>query len=365
MWDKFIDFLVDTLIFLFLPLVHMYHATTNDYLFNVSVENATGIEAVANTILIPYQNVFAGRKATLQENGEWHFEPRFPVDAQFWPKMALSYTTLPVSIIVGGLLKGLSFCSLKTRERYHSMRHFYRFESIVPKTDLYQTLGIAIDDHPQFYPSQNYQRRAGDEHHLQAEKQCLTQMIRLLNEAKIIWWLDCGSCLGAHRYGGIIPWDMDIDIAVLLPDFDNVLCALSRLDPQEYLVQDWSSRDKPKSFIKVFMRKTGTGIDVYHFGIDPKAQEVRYILSLENHTFFPEWWKIRERRFTVPTPFAHLFPLKRGLFDGIEVFLPHNPERYLQLRYGENLAPAKVFDPQTGSYEKDLTHPYWQRSFVH
>jgi len=343
----------------------MYHTTTNDYLLNVSAENSSAIEEVANTILIPYQYAFAGRRATLQEDGQWRFEPRFPVDAQFWPKMALSYAALPFSVTVGGLLKGIALFSPEARARYRSMSGFYRFDSIVPRASMYKSLGIPLDDQPQFFTSQNLPRRPGDEHHLQEEKKCLVKMIQIFNEAKIVWWLDCGSCLGAYRYGGIIPWDGDIDIAVLLPDFDNVLCCLSRLDPKEYLIQDWSSRDHPKSFIKVFMRNTGTGIDIYHFDIDPEGQELRYILSLETHTFFPEWWKIRERRFKVPTPFTDVFPLKRALFDGLEVFLPNNPERYLQQRYGDNLSPVKIYDPQTSSYEKNLTHPYWQRKYAH
>ena len=365
MWQPLADFLFETLLILYLPLSHMYQEVARDCFLNVAIEEATGLEQIANTALIPYHYVLAGRKATLQENGAWLLEPRFPVDAQFWTKMALHVGAFPLSLAGGALLKAVAFLSPEVRQRYRAVQTFYRKESIAPKRDFYRSLGIALEEKAEFFLSQQLERRPGDEHHLKEQKECLAAMATLLNEADIAWWLDCGSCLGAYRYGGIIPWDEDIDVAVLLPDFDNVLCALSHLDPKKYLVQDWSGRDHPKSYIKVFLREARTCIDIYHFAIDPKAQQVRYILSLENHIFVPEWWRIRERRFTIPTPFAEVFPLKKALFDGVEVFLPNDPEKYLQRRYGENLAPAKVYNPQTNEYEKDLTHPYWQRAFAH
>lgn len=347
-------FLLDTLLLFTFPLVHIYHILTSDLLFNTADVNATGIESLADTLLVPYQYVLAGKRATLQPDGTWDLAPRFPVRDAYWPKMAASVIALPFSAPVGILLKSFSFLHPGVLARHLAMR---------PALHLNPPPFVAYDDLP--FAPQNLPRRPGDEHNLAEHKECLVAVTKLLNAAHIPWWLDCGSCLGAYRYGGVIPWDEDIDIAVLLPDFDNILAALRELDPTRYIVEDWSSRDYPKSYIKIFPRNASTCLDIYHFALNPDQTHLVYLLSMESNVFLPEWWKIRERRFTVPTPIEEIFPLKTATFDGISVYLPQNPERYLQRRYGENLAPAKIYDPVTKNYEKDPTHPYWQRVYAH
>lgn len=367
MWEKSFDFLVDTLIAVFLPLVHLYYGVTGDLLLNVAADDARGLEKAANQLLVPYQYVFSGRSATWnEEKGIYEFSARFPVDRWFWPKMGASLTALPVSFVLGGACKAASFLSSETQNRYARLKNRYQPEKIDLKAGLYASLGLP-SHHPQdeaLFPSQGHKRNPKDLLYMQEEKEAFQAIAEALNRANIAWWVDCGTLLGTYRYGGVIPWDCDIDIALLLPDFDNVVSALSSLDPSLYTVQDWSGRSRPKSYLKVACHKKAAVLDLYFFDILPETQEVKYILSLEGHTFFPEWWHIRESRFTVPTPFSVVFPLKKAMFDGIEVFIPQDPEKYLQMRYGENLAPAKVYNPETGLYEKDLSHPYWQRAYV-
>ena len=212
---------------------------------------------------------------------------------------------------------------------------------------------------------QFHKRRPGDENHLEEEKEALAEVFRILKKHNIPCWVDCGTCLGAFRYGGIIPWDLDIDVAVLEPDFENVSRALNELDKNRFVVQDWSSSCLPNTYLKIYVKGGSTLIDIYHFAIHPQTRQVQYILSQEHNIFLPQSWRIRERRFTVPIDFDTVFPLKKALFDGVEVYVPNKTAKYLQTFYGENLDPAKVYDESTCRYEKDLSHPYWQRAYVH
>lgn len=365
MWDHVWDFFVDTMISLFMPLVCSYYAISSSVFINVSAQNATGLEWVGNALLSPVQYVLAGREAIQQPDGSWALVQRFDYTHAFWFKASSSIIALPPSLVLGCAIKGLSLIDHAARTRNQSLISFVQSQETHSNLDKYRSMGLAIGQSMEQLIPQGHRRRPGDEKVLAAEKRALRDITTLFNEEQIPWWVDCGTCLGALRYGGVIPWDEDIDIAVLLPDFENVCHALNRLDPHKYIVQNWSSREHPNSYIKVYIRESNTLVDIYHFEVDPETKELRYILSLENNMFFPEWWKIRERRFKVPVAFDTVFPLKKGILDGIEVFVPNDTVKYLQRCYGENLDPAKVYDPITGQYEKDLNHPYWQRIYAH
>ncbi|HSX26679.1 MAG TPA: LicD family protein [Chlamydiales bacterium] len=364
MWERLWDIFVDQSIAAFMPLVCSYYVLVGNPFLNTAAQDATGLEKAGNILLVPFQYICAGREAIPKEDGTWEFIQRFDYSGpHVWPKTFFCAIALPPSLILGCAVKGASFLQEPKRKRHQSLQNGLTSRQIQLNVKTYEELGLFIS--AELSPSQGYTRRPGDERHLEIEKKALQEITHLLNEKKIPWWVDCGTCLGTYRYGGVIPWDSDLDIAVLLPDFENVRRALFDLDPKKYIVQDWSTRECPKSYIKVFIRESGTLIDIYHFAIDLQKKEIQYILSLDTNAFFPEWWKIRERRFTVPVAFETVFPLKKALFDGIEVFIPNNPKKYLQRYYGENLDPAKIYDPLTDNYEKDLSHPYWQRAYVH
>lgn len=200
---------------------------------------------------------------------------------------------------------------------------------------------------------------------LGGDVKALAAIVELLSKHKIPFWIDCGTLLGCYQYGGCIPHDWDIDIGMLKADFQNIKNALQDLDPEKYVVQDWSGRARPESYLKVYVRESGGMIDLYNFVIDEEKHTLSTLLSNEFNIFLPRSWVEREKRYTVPMDFSTVFPLKKGTFEGIEVPVPGNIEKYLQAFYGENLAPARLYDPETGKYEKDPNHPYWQLSNAH
>jgi len=361
MFEKIWDFLVHALMVLFMPMVCSYFTITESHFMNVSIEKANGLEALSNTLFIPTQYILAGKSAIQEPDGSWKFVQRFDYSSLYWPKVAASVAALPPTLILGSLVKALSLFDEQTRNRFLSLN----LHSYSSNLDQYGAMGLEVKPLKDIFIPEGHKRRPGDERNLFYEKQALSDITQLLTLAEIPWWVDCGTFLGAYRYGGAIPWDEDIDIAVLLPDFQNLLSLLAKLDKKKYIVQDWSTRDHPNTYLKVFVRETGKMVDIYHYQIHPKTKTLQYIFSLDSHQFFPEWVKVRERRFTEPVAFETVFPLKRATFDGVEVFIPNDPKKYLQRCYGENLAPAKVYSPTTNNYEKDLSHPYWERLYAH
>jgi hypothetical protein len=365
-WNQFSNWIMQA----GLPTVAVYHALCSSTFLNIAAGDAEGIEKIANFYLAPVQYLLAGKQAdpVFSETGElisYRLKQRFSYeDPLIWVKTLGAYCALPSSLIIGSTLKGVSYAFEGIRQKAQKISTCLMTAPIISQNESYLKMGIELIDFDQAeqIESQGYQRRPGDELKLQAEKQALKEIVSLLNEHKIVYWLDCGTCLGAYRYGGNIPWDWDLDLAILKPDFANVRQILQKLDPNKYVVQDWSSRDKTESYLKVYVKEGGSLIDIYHFVIDPESKIVHSIVSNEDSIFLPESWKIRERSYTVPSSFDIVFPLKKISFDGVLAYVPNKTKTYLEQRYSGDISPARVYSQETGQYEKVPDHPYWNKS---
>ncbi len=120
------------------------------------------------------------------------------------------------------------------------------------------------------------------------------EMLRLLNvidkicrENGLKYWLDGGTLIGAVRHGGFIPWDDDIDISLLKPDFNtliNILDTGTYSDEiKEYL---WFSKNNRYehccnylcSKLNIYGRMKGS------FGIVPIKLDIRPVNVITNDT---------------------------------------------------------------------------------
>ena len=64
----------------------------------------------------------------------------------------------------------------------------------------------------------------------------IAEFDRICKKYDIRWFAICGTLLGAVRHGGFVPWDDDIDIAILRPDFEKFKkVAPSEIKPQYHL----------------------------------------------------------------------------------------------------------------------------------
>lgn len=67
----------------------------------------------------------------------------------------------------------------------------------------------------------------------------------------IPYFLVCGSALGAVKYGGFIPWDDDIDVGLLRPDYERFLAIAPKELPQWCFLQNYKTE---KSYIRTYSK---------------------------------------------------------------------------------------------------------------
>jgi len=80
----------------------------------------------------------------------------------------------------------------------------------------------------------------------------LIEVDKICKHHNITYWLDGGTCLGAVRHGGFIPWDDDLDIAVLRKDYLRLCKILKKELPGHLIFQDETTdKNYPLKFAKV------------------------------------------------------------------------------------------------------------------
>lgn len=365
---KFFPGITSGLVHFGLALVHFYHVFCGNVVLNTAFDETQGVERVANYILTPIHYICGGKEVSLDPaTGKYHLKHRFNYESRKMFYTPFAVTFFSSSLVLGGTLKTMALIWPEVRQKHHQLKRQLTSLEVTPHTKHYRFVGLKVNDYKkgEALVSQGHKRRPGDADLLTLDKEALRNIAEALYKNDIPFWVDCGTLLGTYRYGGIIPWDNDLDIAVLAEDFENVMHALNALDPSKYVAQDWSSRTQPETYIRVYVKETRNHLDIYHMKTDPEERTLTTILAHEDSDWMAEDWKARERMQITPYPYEVIFPLKKADFDGIEVPVPNNTVAYLQGKYGENLNPVKIYDGDTGQYEKDLSHPYWEIPLAH
>jgi phosphorylcholine metabolism protein LicD len=354
------DFVRDVMQPIGVPVVSSFHRIREHLFLNTKYENGTLLETLGDFFLTPSHYLFAGKKIHFKDPDAHDYEvvQRFNYRQLHWLKTLVSIIALPIGQVVGASLKGLAYLSPEVRSRHSKIKQTLTSALVNSCHEIYRQKGLSAFHCDEYIPCQSHKRPSHLTKKQKIEIQALKDMTELLDAHQIIYWIDCGTCIGAYRYGGIIPWDWDIDISILLPDHDNVKKVLSQLDPNKYQIQDWSSYSKPKTFLKLYVKETKNFIDIYHYDINEKERTVSYFFTyLESP--FPYSWKKAELKCMPPLKYEEVFPLKKAKFDHLTVWAPNNVVAFLQSKYGQNLDPTMVWDEETKTYKKVEDHPYY------
>lgn len=103
------------------------------------------------------------------------------------------------------------------------------------------------------------------------EFEILKAFVAICEQLQLRYYLVCGSCLGAVKYGGFIPWDDDIDVAMPRADY-SVFCEKAQeLLPAHLFIQtNETDKGYPNIFAKLrdsgttFIEKGMAELDINH-----------------------------------------------------------------------------------------------------
>lgn len=148
------------------------------------------------------------------------------------------------------------------------------------------------------------------------------------------YWMEFGTLLGHYRTRAIIPHDKDIDFAMMESSYE-VIKKIKKSD----LPKGLRLFDSSKNHLgpKVYFTYKGFDFDIFFY-----RDEGDTIIN------FVEGKYPNERQHI---PKNIIFPIKKDVFLGEEIFVPNKTEEYLKLIYGY-LGTGGWRDQKTG-----LWHP--------
>lgn len=115
---------------------------------------------------------------------------------------------------------------------------------------------------------------------LQEHQAALYELLQVLDEIcrkhQIRYMLFAGTALGAVRHRGFVPWDDDLDVVMLRPEYERFLAvAEQELDREEFFLQKEFSEHWPMFFSK--LRKNNTTCLERYIPKDPLMHQGIYI----------------------------------------------------------------------------------------
>lgn len=161
----------------------------------------------------------------------------------------------------------------------------------------------------------------------------------------IDYWLDYGTLLGAIRHKGFIPWDTDMDVGMLRPDYElfqkigvaelppDILFQYPETDPatvqwswldQARLVDAYSRSVAKKNYPPNLMQFGGLHLDIFIYDKD-----VKYENALSNG--FERCWS----RSSIHLLLNEVEYLDTAYFEGVEFPIPAGYDTYLTRCYDD------------------------------
>jgi phosphorylcholine metabolism protein LicD len=165
----------------------------------------------------------------------------------------------------------------------------------------------------------------------------------LFNSHNIKYHIDHGTLLGIIRDKKILPWDIDIDIAILDTELNSVLSIL-----EKYL-QDYNSKyciDNKWNYklhhIKMKLKKENNFpmvIKIFNESEDLISKNFSLDIELKHQFQENLYWMIGSRKLKVPISIC--FQTEDLEFEKRQLKIPNDSNAYLKALYGDWKIPVK------------------------
>lgn len=128
----------------------------------------------------------------------------------------------------------------------------------------------------------------------------LKDFVKICDKLDLTYYLVCGSALGTVKYGGFIPWDDDIDVAMPRGDYEIFIEKAKKLLPEHIFLQNYKTESRfPQIYSKLrdsnttYIEKSASNLPIHHgvfidiFPLDgyPKKKYQQKVLEIKKRFF--------------------------------------------------------------------------------
>ena len=185
----------------------------------------------------------------------------------------------------------------------------------------------------------------------QVEFEILKEFVAACDKLGLRYFLVCGSALGAVKYGGFIPWDDDVDVALPRRDYDRFCAEARALLPERLFIQNHRTdpafpplytklRDRNTTFIEKTSRELpivhGVYIDVFPLDGHPEGRLSGAVFELKKRICVAG----------VAAQFQLDSPVKRLLYTPFRLWTKLFPSPSFAARYE---ALVRRYDPDSSA----------------
>ena len=171
----------------------------------------------------------------------------------------------------------------------------------------------------------------------------MLDIAKLLDKNYIRYYIDHGTLLGIVRDNCLIPWDKDIDFAVLIEDkakiidlIDNYLASYVHPNCKK---NKWNYKIAKNNII-VENKKKSLFVEMQIFNnSDIEEDDVALDLMFRYTKKSMIYWAVCGKYLSVPLSLC--FPTKQIMYKGYQLNIPNDVNKYLENLYGDWKTPVK------------------------